>query len=101
MRRYLIVIVSLLGALPAPAADKPLSAEARARAVAPFLDESAIAVIHIDANRLDLEALVSFISKMDTKIPKEEFATLEGMDKVRSAFVKAGGRSLYLVLSLA
>jgi prepilin-type processing-associated H-X9-DG protein len=78
--------------------------DARAAAVAPYLDEQAFGVIHIDLAKVHLaEARKLVISKL-TMLPKEAPAQMEKEEaqatKWLAALTKAGAREIYVVLSL-
>src|SRR5947209_5785241 len=56
MSKTTALMLALVLALPASAAEK-FDPEARARAVAPFLDEQTFLVAHVDLTRIDPDAL--------------------------------------------
>ncbi len=102
MMKYAVAVLAASAvALSATAADRKFDAEACAKAVAPFLDDSTFAVLHVDLTDVDVNALV------------EKAAALAGTDpdalplprKKAAADVKAlkraGAHDLYLVFSLA
>ena len=88
-------------AVPCLADDKKLDAEARAKAVAPFLDEQLIAVGHVDLTRVDVNAIAEKLSEY-AKVKEEEIAgPKKEVGDWLEAWSKAGVRELYVVISLA
>ena len=109
-----LVVLAILSASRATAAEE-FDPAARAAAVAPYLDDQAIAVGRIDLTRIDREALfeeiVAVFAKAGMAAPdgvrlEQEFRA--EASKVRAQgekwieeFTRAGGRELYLVVTLA
>ncbi len=80
-----------------PAADK---ADARARTIAPFVDEQTVAVAHVDLSRLDADALLDWVAEVGRVDKKElEDARREGRAWLAD-FRKAGGKDLYFLVNL-
>jgi hypothetical protein len=99
MHRPLALILALTLALPAAGADS--EADARARAVAPFLDEQTLAVARLDLTKLDAVTLATTLTDLGA-IDADETQDI----KARAArwlgdFTKAGGKDLYVIVSLA
>jgi hypothetical protein len=94
------MMLALALALPASAANK-LDAEDRARAVAPFIDGQTVAVAHADLTRIDADALLDWtaeVGRLEKKEIKDFRRELRGW---LDDFTKAGGKEVYVVVSLA
>jgi hypothetical protein len=86
---------------------------ARAKVVAPFVDDQTVLVARVDVARLDTDALVDKgIELVRDLIPeaqpdlerfrkREEAQARAGMKEMQAAFRKAGGRDVYVLFSLA
>jgi hypothetical protein len=99
MPRVRTSLLALLLAVPAAAAEP--DAAARARVIAPYLDEETLAVAHVDATRLRVDALTDWLAKT-TKIDAKELDDPRQMaQQMIAAFTRAGGRDAYVVISLA
>src|SRR5262245_33526563 len=98
MRKLLALLFVTAIAVPVWAADK-FDPEARAKVIAPFLDNQTIGVGHVDVTRLSVERIASAIGE----VGKIEAAELEKPKKETAdwlaAFTKAGGKEIYVVLS--
>src|SRR5262249_51219321 len=100
MNRISAVILALVFALPAVAAEK-FDAEARARVVAPFVDGQTVVVAHVDLTRIDAAALLDWavetghLEAKDIEEPRRE--SRGWLDDL----IKAGGKELYVIVSLA
>jgi hypothetical protein len=96
MHRLIALSLTLLLAWPVAAQEKAGSAKA-ARAVAPYLDEDVVAVVHIDLSRIDLDALVDRLAKLGD-FDKEHIAKIkeEGGEKL-TALRGAGIREVFVV----
>ncbi len=100
MRRFAFVLLLPALALTAGAGGEKFDAEARARAVAPYLDELTFAVARVDLSRPDGEAIA-------TKIAELAGALDEGDDAKRplrrwvADFTAAGGKELFFIFSFA
>jgi hypothetical protein len=97
--RTLLLMTLLIGPVtPVLAADK-VDFEARAKVVAPFLDDQTFAIGHVDVSHLNVDKLVATIGELG-KIEAEELVKpkKEAGDWL-AAFAKAGGKEIYVVLS--
>ncbi len=101
MSRFLAGLLILTLAASGWADEKKFDAEARAKVVAPFLDEQTIAVGHLDLTRVDVNAIVTQLAEY-AKLKEDDVAgpRKEVGDWV-AAWTKAGARDLYCVASLA
>ncbi|HUT92252.1 MAG TPA: DUF1559 domain-containing protein [Thermoguttaceae bacterium] len=81
----------------------PFDPAARAKAIAPFLDEQTVAVMHVDLTRLDVESILAKLVEIVPALGQE--IQSEGVEvelrQAREGFLKAGAKELYLVASLA
>ena len=82
-------------------AAEPFDAAARARFIAPFIDELTIAVIHVDLTRVEVGPLVDRLAELipDVKMRSNEIKA--EATQTQSAFVEHAGKDLYCVVSLA
>jgi hypothetical protein len=103
--RTILGTLCLMSALVAPgtlpAAEDDLAA-ARAKVIAPFLDEETILVVRIDASRLSVDPILTMVvdwipQAKEGNIQKAAVLAREALP----AFTRAGGREFYLVVSLA
>lgn len=97
-----VAIVCLWCAPLASAQIKPLpkpEAEARAKMLAPFLDDGTIVVAHVDLARVDVDKIAGLLSNSVLGGRLEEL--LQVAKSQIAGITKAGGRDLYLVVSLA
>jgi len=78
---------------------------ARAAAIAPFIDEQTLAVGHVDIKRIHLDAIfakITEIGKFTDEYDHKQVAKMKAsMHRWMSDFLKAGGRDIYMILSLA
>ena len=101
MHKLSLLFTSLALAVPAAAADQVPGTDARARAVAPYLDEQTIGLAHVDVARLSLDALVGQLAGL-TKLPAQDLARFQqAARRWVTDFTRAGGKDLYLIVSLA
>ena len=97
-----------LGAAPASEPSDP------AKVVAPFVDEQVVGVVRVDASRVDLKALESWlVEHLRAAQPKENAAVADvlkevagelqkirvPMEQAVAGFVAAGGREVFVILS--
>jgi hypothetical protein len=101
MFRVTLVTLSLTLVGPAIAADTKFDPDARAKAIAGFLDEEAIAVAHLDVTRLKPDALVGQLADLGNIPAREVGKAKKGLQEWLDRFTKAGGRDIYFVVSLA
>jgi Protein of unknown function (DUF1559) len=101
MRRYLALFLVLSAALPAFAADRKFDADAKAKAVAPFVDERTVGVLHVDLDSLDVAVLMKKAELVATLDPKEKATMTEALTEGLRGLKKAGANEIYLILSLA
>ena len=102
MSRYIpLALAAAALALPAAAAERKFDPDACAKAVAPFLDERTVAVLHVDLTAVDVGAVADKLADL----AKVNADALPFARKEMAASVKeltgAGARDLYVVVSLA
>src|SRR5262249_29109337 len=99
--KLFLSLSTVLWALPVLADEPKFDAEARAKAIAPYLDGQAIAIAHLDVSRLNADALIAKIIEV-TRRNAEDFEPFK-TKAVRwiTDFTKAGGKEVYLVFNLA
>ncbi len=97
MHKPLALALCFAFALPAAGAD----VDARAKAVAPFLDEQAFAVAHLALTRLDADGLTKGLVDLGGMDADEVADVKAGADRWLADFRKAGGKDAYFVFSLA
>jgi hypothetical protein len=101
MCRIAAWVATMACVLPAAAADPQFDPEARAKIVAPYLDEQTVGVYHLDVTRLDVDAIASKLGSIE-KMPREVLAQSQKiLENWVASFKRAGGKDLYLVASLA
>jgi hypothetical protein len=101
MRKMMVFLLPLALVAPAAAGAKKLDAESLAKAVAPYVDDQTVAVVHVDMSRVDPEALATKIAEM-TKEKREEIAKdMASFRQGVTAFRQAGGKDVFFVFSLA
>ena len=82
-------------------------AAARAKAIAPFVDEQTILVARIDVTRVDVEHIVGRLKKLmrdpqepdrpDPQLDRRLAEMRQGLEQWITGFTKAGGRDYYVV----
>ncbi|HBI44142.1 MAG TPA: hypothetical protein DDY78_15010, partial [Planctomycetales bacterium] len=102
MSRFIALALAAMAlALPASAADPKFDAEACAKAVAPYLDDQTVAVLHVNLAALNVDDLLNkaaAIAKMDADALSPLRRELKTLVK---ALTDAGAHELYVVVSLA
>lgn len=101
--RLPIISVSLLflAAASALAAETNGESAARAKAIAPCLDETTVVVVRLDLSRMPAEAVAGKLASMIPQLEPEFNQLLELARPMQTAFTQAGGREVYVVVSLA
>jgi hypothetical protein len=100
MSKFVTCNLLLILAAPSLADNKKFDAEARARAVAPFLDEQTIAVGHLDLTRVDVDAIVGMLAEYGKLDPGELAGPKKLVGDSLAAWTKAGAREMFVVVSL-
>lgn len=101
----LMLTVALLGALPSLAVAQGFDPEARAMTIAPYLDSQTIAVLHLDLQRIDAQAGMDFMAEKFPAMKAGNEARFAKTREQATSFLedlrKAGGREVFVVLSMA
>jgi hypothetical protein len=100
MKLWFAALVLPICTISASAAQKPLSAESRAKLIAPFVNDQTLIVVHVDPSRIDLDALTDKIAALG-KLERRDAA--EGVLSLRrwlEPLRNAGVRDVYQILSL-
>src|SRR6267378_472859 len=87
MHRLAVLLIPLVLALPATAGEKGFDADARAKVVAPYLDDQTIAVAHVDLTRVNVGTFVDKLAeagKVDRKVIARD---MNGMQLALAAFI--------------
>jgi hypothetical protein len=90
-----LIIAAVVLSAPAPVED---FGAARAKALAPYLDDQTIAVVRIDLTKLDPDALAKLLREFGALDPDDEREYKPAVARWLSAFKKAGGRELDYVI---
>ena len=93
------LLVPLTAALPA-ADGRPFNADALARDIAPFVEGRTVAVVHVDLARLDPGPLAERLAPFTGNDAGRKAAARQVLTQV-AELTKAGGRDVYLIVSLA
>ena len=99
---FSLLLVVLSAAVPALA--QKFDPAARAAAIAPYLDDQAIVVAHVDPARIDPAATIDKITELLPHTAEQKAEAKAGAKTAATFladFAKAGGRDIYLVVSLA
>lgn len=96
-----VLALRAAGFIPAVVAADPFDAEARARAIAPFVDEQTVGVAHIDLSRIDADAILDWAVEVGRLDKKDLEEPRRGLRDWLTDFTKAGGKDLYFIISLA
>ncbi|HUT10017.1 MAG TPA: DUF1559 domain-containing protein [Thermoguttaceae bacterium] len=95
------LLLTLIGIPRALAAQETFDPAARAKTVAPLLDEQTVLVVRLDVQRVKIAALLDEVAQWIPEVRKQTQRIEAEANMVRSAFLEAGGRELYIVASLA
>ena len=93
----LVVLLALSGVV---GAEERLDPTARAKLVAPFIDELAVAVVYVDLTHVDVDATVDKLAGLFPEAEIDQQAG-PGLKQMQRAFLQAGFKELYAVVSLA
>jgi hypothetical protein len=100
MLRLAIAFLLILAAAPAYAADRNFDPEAAAKAVAPFLDERTVAVVHVDLMRVDVEAFADKYAVLTQRKLDDLAQEKKAIASVLQTLSKSGAKEAFLVVSL-
>jgi hypothetical protein len=100
MKRFLVfsvLSIILVTAANSFAQDK-FDPAARAKLIAPFIEEQTAAVVHVDFSRIKIDSLLKLVAQM---VPEDEEHFSEAKQHAPQAidsFLKAGGKDIYFVV---
>ncbi len=94
-----LVAAAATAAVAMAAADSP--ADARLKAVAPFVDDQTLVVGHIDLPRVNIDRLLDFVAGLIPAEAREVREAKAMAGKMRDGLVEAGAKEAYVLLSLA
>ena len=100
MPRLAIAFLLILAAAPAYAADRHFDSEAAAKAVAPFLDERTVAVVHVDLMRIDVDAFADKYAVLTQKKLDDLAQEKKAIASLLQTLSKGGAKDVFLVVSL-
>jgi hypothetical protein len=106
-----LFVLALLAAGTAMAGEQ-FDPAARAKTVAPFIDEQTVLIARVDVSRLEVDPLVDKAVELVREVVPEARAELDRfreeeqqtraqLKKLQAAFRQAGGREVYLLFSVA
>ena len=99
MKHFFMTALILAWGLPA-LADEPTATDVRASTIAPFLDTQTMVVGHADLSRLDVDSIVKTLGVLAAPEAEQQKEMRQGLSKWLAAFRKAGGKDIYVLLSL-
>src|SRR5260370_19967278 len=101
MFRLAALFLLLAAALPGSAADRKFDADATSKAVAPFRDERTVALLHVDLDAIDVEALVKKAELVATIEPADKAMIQSTLGNAVDVLKKAGAHDFFVIVSLA
>src|SRR5262245_720275 len=101
MHRLWICLIAVALAAPVRADEVKFDAEAAANKIAPFVDPQTVAVCRIDVTRFNVADLFDKVATTTGVDRKELKVVQEELTKWGGTFTKAGGREIFVLLSLA
>lgn len=111
MLKIAAVWVTLASAAASAAGQKAFDAAAAAKAVAPFLDEQTVGIARIDVTRLNVQAMFDKVRRIIERVEESDERRQEINRELARAqqdlagwlaeFTDAGGREVYMVVSMA
>ena len=97
-----LTLIGSAGVLPAQEKRATFDPAARAKVIAPFIDEQAFAVARVDISRIEADPLLALAAEL---IPVEDTADLQqakaALNGLISTLSKAGAKDVYFVAGLA
>ncbi len=100
MHRLAIALLLFLAAAPAHAADHKFDPEAAAKAVAPYLDDRTVAVVHVDLTRIDVDAFADKFAALTKLKPDDLAQEKKAAAGLLQTLTKAGAKDAFFVVSL-
>ena len=96
----LATLLAVAGTAAAVVAAEPSPAAIRSEAIAPFVDQGTVAIGRVDVTKIDLQQLVEKATKLFPEEADGLQAAMQRLTLLLAAFTKAGGREVYLVVTL-
>lgn len=96
--KLFVAAVILLSAASVSCAEEKFDPAARAKVIAPFIDEQTTAVVHVDFSRINIDSLLELAAQY---FPEDEVHFIEAKQQAPRAidsFLKAGGKDIYFVV---
>src|SRR3954466_7711295 len=100
MKMALGLLTLVLVTTPVAADEKVFDPEAAARFLAPYLDNQTFAVARVDVGRLDVVAFLTTVGRLAKLPEKDSQRSGESIGGWVAKVKRAGGREVYVVLSL-
>ena len=94
------LFVALIGVTGLIRAEPPFDAAARAKAIAPFIDEQTVAVVHVDLARVEIDLLLDKLVQLAPEVTDGVEEKRADIKRGHTAFLQAGARELYYVVSV-
>jgi hypothetical protein len=101
MHRLTALAVALAFVAPAVAAEKKFDPEVAAKAVAPFVDDKTFAIGHADLTLIELDKAIAFVKELGKFEEEELKEPATAMKEWLATFRKAGGKDVFVVVSMA
>jgi hypothetical protein len=83
------------------AEEKPFDPAARAKVIAPFLEEQTVAVVHVDLTRIDVVASLDEVGRLLPEAQPQIAAGKAAGTALLAGFTQAGVKDIYLGVTLA
>ena len=80
---------------------QPFDAAARAKVIAPFLEEQTVAILHVDFTRLDVGATLDEVGQFVPETQPQMAVGKAAGTAMLAAFNQAGGKDVYICVTLA
>ncbi len=100
MSRYVATLLGVTVVTSLAAAEAKFDPEALAKTVAPYLDDRALIVAHIDTTRLEAKTITRIAAKLFGSEPRDFEPVQQRLEVLLPGFHQAGGTDLYVVFSL-
>ena len=101
MHRVSFVLLSLVCVAPVTAGETKFDPDAIAREIAPFRDEQAFVIIHVDLARIDADKLTDKMVELTKDKRDDAVKQMASFKKGLETFKDAGGKDIFFVFSLA
>ena len=95
------LLVVLLAAVATVQAEEEFDPAARAKAIASFIDEQTIVIVHFDSSRIEIDAVIDKFVELVPEAARDEKEARANLKQLDAALSQAGCKDLYVVVSLA